>query len=471
MAVTENKNPLKITETVLRDAHQSLIATRMTTEDMLPIVGKMDQVGYHAVECWGGATFDACLRFLKEDPWVRLRKLREGFKHTKLQMLFRGQNILGYKPYPDDVVEYFVQKSIANGIDIIRIFDCLNDLRNLQTAVDATKKEGGHAQVALSYTLGDAYTLEYWAKMAKDIENMGADSLCIKDMAGLLIPYESERLVKALKSATDIPVELHTHYTSGVGGMSYLKAVDAGVDIIDTAMSPYAMGTRQPSTEVMVETFRGTDRDTGLDLNLLGEIADYFRPLRERDLESGLMSTKVLGVNIKTLMYQVPGGMLSNLVSQLEEQGASDKFYEVLEEVPRVRKDYGEPPLVTPSSQIVGTQAVLNVLTGERYKMITNESKALLRGEYGQTVMPMNQEVVKKAIGDEEPITCRPADLLEPELPRLEKEMAQWKQQDEDVLSYALFPQVAEEFFKYRAAQQEKIDPAKADTENGAYPV
>ncbi len=465
------KKPVKITETVLRDAHQSLIATRMTTEEMLPIIDKMDQVGYNAVECWGGATFDACLRFLKEDPWVRLRKLRDGFKNTRLQMLFRGQNILGYKPYPDDVVEYFVQKSIANGIDIIRIFDCLNDLRNLQTAVNATKKEGGHAQVALSYTLGDAYTLEYWADTARKIEEMGADSLCIKDMAGLLVPYEAARLVKALKSSSNIPVEMHTHYTSGVGGMTYLKAVEAGADIIDTAISPFAMGTSQPATEVMVETFRGTEHDSGLNMELLGQIADYFRPLREKDLESGLMSTKVLGVNIKTLMYQVPGGMLSNLVSQLDQQGASDKFQQVLEEVPRVRKDFGEPPLVTPSSQIVGTQAVLNVLTGERYKMITNESKALLRGEYGQTVKPMDPEIVKKAIGDEERITCRPADLLEPGLPEFEKKVAPWKQQEEDVLSYALFPQVAEEFFKYRQAQQTKIDPAKADMENGAYPV
>ena len=465
------KKPVKITETVLRDAHQSLIATRMTTEEMLPIIDKMDQVGYNAVECWGGATFDACLRFLKEDPWVRLRKLRDGFKNTRLQMLFRGQNILGYKPYPDDVVEYFVQKSIANGIDIIRIFDCLNDLRNLQTAVNATKKEGGHAQVALSYTLGDAYTLEYWADTARKIEELGADSLCIKDMAGLLVPYEAARLVKALKSSSNIPVEMHTHYTSGVGGMTYLKAVEAGADIIDTAISPFAMGTSQPATEVMVETFRGTEHDSGLNMELLGQIADYFRPLREKDLESGLMSTKVLGVNIKTLMYQVPGGMLSNLVSQLDQQGASDKFQQVLEEVPRVRKDFGEPPLVTPSSQIVGTQAVLNVLTGERYKMITNESKALLRGEYGQTVKPMDPEIVKKAIGDEERITCRPADLLEPGLPEFEKKVAPWKQQEEDVLSYALFPQVAEEFFKYRQAQQTKIDPAKADMENGAYPV
>ena len=464
------KKPVKIVETVLRDAHQSLIATRMTTEEMLPIVDKMDQVGYHAVECWGGATFDACLRFLKEDPWERLRKLRDGFKNTKLQMLFRGQNILGYKPYPDDVVEYFVQKSIANGIDVIRIFDCLNDLRNLQTAVNATKKEGGHAQVALSYTIGDAYTLDYWKNTAKNIEEMGADSLCIKDMAGLLVPNEATRLVTALKQATDIPIELHTHYTSGVGGMTYLKAVEAGVDIIDTAMSPFAMGTSQPATEVMAETFRDTEFDTGFDQKLLGEIADYFRPIREKYLANGLMSPKVLGVNIKTLMYQVPGGMLSNLTSQLKEQGAEDKFYDVLEEVPRVRKDLGEPPLVTPSSQIVGTQAVFNVLMGERYKMATKETKDILSGKYGATVKPFNPDVVQKVLGDNpEVITCRPADLIPDELGTLEKEMEQYKEQDEDVLSYALFPQVATDFFKYREAQEKKVDATIA--KDGSYPV
>ena len=465
------KKPVKITETVLRDAHQSLIATRMTTEQMLPIIDKMDKVGYHSVECWGGATFDACLRFLKEDPWERLRKLRDGFKNTKLQMLFRGQNILGYRHYADDVVEYFVQKSIANGIDIIRIFDCLNDIRNLETAVKACNKEKGHAQVALSYTLGDAYTLDYWKDMAKRIEDMGADSICIKDMAGLLVPYKATELVTALKSATKLPIQIHTHYTSGVASMTYLKAVEAGADVIDTAMSPLAMGTSQPATEVMVETFKGTPYDTGLDMKLLGEIADYFRPIQEEALKSGRINPKVMGVNIKTLMYQVPGGMLSNLVSQLKEAGAEDKYYQVLEEVPRVRKDFGEPPLVTPSSQIVGTQAVLNVLQGERYKMMTKESKKILRGEFGQTVKPFNKEVQKKAIGDEKPITCRPADLIKPQLDNFRKEAAQYIQQDEDVLTYALFPQVATEFFKYREAQQTKVDPAAADTKNKAYPV
>ncbi|MCR5788412.1 MAG: oxaloacetate decarboxylase subunit alpha [Lachnospiraceae bacterium] len=470
------KKPIKITETILRDAHQSLIATRMPTEKMLPILDKLDKVGYHSLECWGGATFDASLRFLKEDPWERLRKIRDGVKNTKLQMLFRGQNILGYRPYADDVVEYFVQKSIANGIDIIRIFDCLNDLRNLQAAVDATIKEKkqsgkGHAQVALSYTLGDAYTLDYWMDTAKKIEEMGADSICIKDMAGLLVPYKAQELITAMKKSTKLPIQLHTHYTSGVASMTYLKAVEAGVDVIDTAISPFALGTSQPATEVMVETFKGTPYDTGFDQNLLAEIADYFRPYREECIESGLLSTKVLGVNIKTLLYQVPGGMLSNMVSQLKEQNAEDKYEEVLKEIPRVRKDLGEPPLVTPSSQIVGTQAVFNVLMGERYKMATKETKAVLRGEYGQTVKPMSEEVINKVIPGEKRITCRPADLIPNELHTLEDEMKQYKQQDEDVLSYALFPQVATDFFKYREAQQTKVDVTAADTANGAYPV
>jgi len=470
------KKPIGITETILRDAHQSLIATRMPTDLMIPIIGKMDKVGYHSVECWGGATFDASLRFLKEDPWDRLRKIRDGFKNTKLQMLFRGQNILGYRHYADDVVEYFVEKSIANGIDIIRIFDCFNDLRNLQAAVNATNKvkqrEGrGHSQIALSYTLGDAYTMEYWMDMAKKIEEMGADSICIKDMAGLLLPYKADELIRAMKSATKLPIQLHTHYTSGVASMTYLKAVEAGVDVIDTAMSPFALGTSQPATEVMVETFKGTPYDTGFDQNLLAEIADYFRPFRDECLENGLLNPKVMGVDIKTLLYQVPGGMLSNMVSQLKEQNAEDKYYDVLKEIPQVRKDLGEPPLVTPSSQIVGTQAVMNVLMGERYKMATGQTKDVLMGKYGQTIKPFNPEVQKKCIGDAEVITCRPADLIPNELEKIEAEMKEWKQQDEDVLSYALFPQVAIDFFKYRQAQQEKVDMGKADTANGAYPV
>ncbi len=470
------KKPIGITETILRDAHQSLIATRMPTDLMLPILDKMDKVGYHSIECWGGATFDASLRFLKEDPWDRLRKIKDGLKNTKTQMLFRGQNILGYRPYADDVVHNFVQKSVANGIDIIRIFDCLNDLRNLQAAVDATnnikKMEGrGHAQIALSYTLGDAYTMEYWMNMAKQIEEMGADSICIKDMAGLLVPYKATELITAMKSVTKLPIQLHTHYTSGVASMTYLKAVEAGVDVIDCAMSPFALGTSQPATEVMVETFKGTPYDTGFDQNLLAEIADYFRPYRDECLANGLLNPKVMGVDIKTLLYQVPGGMLSNMVSQLKEQNAEDKYYDVLKEIPEVRKDLGEPPLVTPSSQIVGTQAVFNVLMGERYKMATDQTKDMLRGKYGQTVKPMSEEVIAKVIPGEERITCRPADLIENEMDKLEAEMKEWKQQDEDILSYALFPQVATDFFKYRQAQQEQVDMTQADTKNGAYPV
>lgn len=470
--MAENKNKrVQIVETVLRDAHQSLIATRMTTEEMLPIIDKMDKVGYRAVECWGGATFDACLRFLKEDPWIRLRKLKDGFKNTKLQMLFRGQNILGYNHYADDVVEYFVKKSVANGIDIIRIFDCLNDIRNLKTAVDACNKEGAESQVALCYTLGDAYTIEYWKDIAKRIENMGAKSLCIKDMAGLLTPYAASSLVGALKETVSLPIDVHTHYTSGVAAMSCLKAVEAGADIIDTAISPFALGTSQPATEVMVETLRGSDYDTGLDLGLLSEISAYFAPLREEYIKNGTLNTKVLGVNINTLRYQVPGGMLSNLISQLKEAGKEDKYLEVLEEIPRVRKDFGEPPLVTPSSQIVGTQAVMNVLSGERYKIVPKESKKIMLGEFGQSVMPFNEEIQKKIIGEETPISVRPADLIEPQLEQFEKECALWKQQDEDVLSYALFPKVAKEFFEYRQAQQTGMDISKADTKSKAYPV
>ncbi|MBQ6376331.1 MAG: oxaloacetate decarboxylase subunit alpha [Lachnospiraceae bacterium] len=463
------KKPVQITETVLRDAHQSLIATRMTTDEMVPIIEKMDKIGFRAVECWGGATFDAALRFLKEDPWIRLRKFKDGFKNTKLQMLFRGQNILGYKPYPDDVVEYFVQKSIANGIDVIRIFDCLNDLRNLETAVRATKKEGGEAQIALSYTLGKAYTLDYWVEKAKAIEDMGADSICIKDMAGLLLPYAATELVTALKENSDLPIELHTHYTSGEASMAYMKAVEAGVDILDCAMSPFALGTSQPATEVLVAAFKGTEYDTGLDLDALAEIADYFRPIREKYLENGLMNPKNMGVNIKTLQYQVPGGMLSNLTSQLAKMNAEDKFYEVLEEVPRVREDMGEPPLVTPSSQIVGTQAVMNVLTGGRYKVVPQETKDLFLGRYGKTTLPVNPEIQKQVIGDEEPITCRPADLLAPGLPEFEKAIEPYKMMDEDVLTYALFPEVAVDYFKYRDAQNTGVDVTRADEENKAY--
>ena len=467
----KTKKPIKIVETVLRDAHQSLFATRMSTEDMLPIVEKMDQVGYYAVECWGGATFDTALRFLKEDPWDRLKKLRAGFKHTKLQMLLRGQNLLGYSHYADDVVDYFCRKCVANGIDNIRIMDCLNDMRNLTTSVKATQAEGGKAIVALVYTLGEAYTLDYWKDVAKRIEDMGADELGIKDMAGLLTPYRAQELVRTLKETVNIPIAVHTHYTAGMASMTYLKAVEAGCDSIDCAISPLSMGTSQPATEVMAEVFRNTPYDPGFNQALLGEIADYFSKIREKALKSGLMSTKVLGVNVKTLQYQVPGGMLSNLIAQLKEAGQEDKYRQVLEEIPRVRKDFGEPPLVTPSSQIVGTQAVLNVITGERYSMTTKEAKRLLQGEFGQTVMQPDPEVKKKIIGDLPCITCRPADLIEPQLSRFQRECAQWKQKDEDVLTYAMFPSVAKEYFTYREAQQTRVDMTVADLKNKAYPV
>ncbi len=452
-----------ITETVIRDAHQSLIATRMTTEEILPALSMMDKAGYHSIEAWGGATFDACLRFLNEDPWERLRKIRQAAPNTKLQMLFRGQNILGYKHYADDVVEYFVQKSIANGIDIIRIFDALNDVRNLQTAINATKKEGGHVQAAISYTISPVHDIPFFVKLAKEYESCGADSICIKDMAGLLIPYEAEKLVSELKKAVKIPIQLHTHYTSGVASMTYLKAIEAGVDVVDCAISPMALGTSQPATETIVKTLEGTKYDTGINLDILSDIADYFKPLREKYLESGLMSTKVMGVDINTLKYQVPGGMLSNLVSQLKQQGKEDKFEEVLKEIPRVREDLGWLPLVTPTSQIVGTQAVLNVIMGERYKMISKETKGIVKGEYGRTPVPIKDEFRKMVIGDEEPITCRPADLIEPELDKLRKEAAEYIEQDEDVLSYALFGQVAEKFFENRRAAKYKIDPDMVD--------
>lgn len=455
-----------ITETVCRDAHQSLIATRMTTEEMLPALPMLDKIGYHSLEVWGGATFDACLRFLNEDPWERLRKVRAAAPKTKLQMLFRGQNILGYRHYADDIVEYFVQKSIANGIDIIRIFDALNDVRNLQTAINATKKEKGHVQAAISYTISPVHNNEFFVKLAKEYENCGADSICIKDMAGLLTPYNAFELVSALKKAVKVPIQLHTHYTSGVASMTYLKAIEAGVDVVDCALSPLAMGTSQPPTEPLVETLKGTKYDTGLDLDALTEVSDYFKPLREKYLESGLMNTKVLGVDINTLKYQVPGGMLSNLVSQLKQQGKEDKFDEVLKEIPRVRKDLGYLPLVTPTSQIVGTQAVLNVIMGERYKMVSNETKGICRGEYGRTPVPIDEEFRKKIIGSEKAITCRPADLLKPELDKMRKECAEWIEQDEDVLSYALFGQVAVKFFEQRRAAKYKVDKDMVDMDN-----
>ncbi len=460
-----------ITETVLRDAHQSLIATRMPTSDMLPILEKLDQVGYHSIECWGGATFDSCLRFLNEDPWERLRTLKKHMPNTKLQMLFRGQNMLGYRHYADDVVQYFVQKSVANGIDVIRIFDALNDIRNLKTAIDAAKKEGAHTQVAISYTLGDVFTEEYYVNYAKQIEEAGADSICIKDMAALLTPYATERLVKALKANVKLPIQLHTHYTSGLASMCLLKGIEAGADVIDTAMSPLALGTSHAPTESMVAALQGTPYDTGLDLMLLTEIRSYFMDLRQKYLDSGLLDPKMLAVDANALIYQVPGGMLSNLLSQLKQAGKEDKLNDVLQEVPRVRKDAGYPPLVTPTSQIVGTQAVFNVIMGERYKTVTKEFKGIVRGEYGRTPVPIDPEFRKKIIGNEQPIDCRPADLLEPELDKIRQECAEWITQDEDVLSYAQFGQVAVKFFERRRNQQYGIDGVHGDAAKQIHPV
>lgn len=460
-----------ITETVLRDAHQSLIATRMPIGDMTPILGKLDQVGFHSLECWGGATFDACLRFLDEDPWDRLRTIRKMCPNTKLQMLFRGQNMLGYRHYADDVLEYFVQRSVANGIDIIRIFDALNDIKNLKVAIKAAKKEGAHAQVAICYTTGPVFTTDYYVEYAKRIADAGADSICIKDMAALLTPYATSELVTALKKAVDLPIQLHTHYTSGLASMCLLKGIEAGADLIDTAMSPLALGTSHAPTESMVAALQGTPYDTGLDLKLLNEIREYFMGLRKKYFESGLLDQSMLATNTKALVYQVPGGMLSNLLSQLKQAGKADRMDEVLQEVPRVRKDAGYPPLVTPTSQIVGAQAVFNVITGQRYRMCTREFKDLIAGKYGTTPVPIDDAFAKSIIGDRERITCRPADLLKPELETLRQECAQWMEQEEDVLSYAQFPQVAKEFFQKRAEKKYGIDAAHANPAQQIHPV
>ena len=454
---------LGITETVLRDAHQSLIATRMSIDEMKPIMQEMDKIGYYSAEVWGGATFDACIRFLNEDPWERLRTIRREMPNTKLQMLFRGQNMLGYRHYADDCVEYFVQKSIANGIDIIRIFDALNDIRNLETAVKAAKKEGGHAQIAMSYTTGDVFTHEYYVNYAKQIEALGADSICIKDMAALLTPYEADALVKALKKEIKIPIQLHTHYTTGLASMRIIKAAEAGVDVVDTAMSPLALGTSHAPTESIVAAFQGTEWDTGLDLVKLGEIREYFMGLRQKYIDSGLLDPKMLATDAKALLYQVPGGMLSNLLSQLKQAGKEDQLNEVLAEVPRVRRDCGSPPLVTPSSQIVGTQAVFNVITGERYKTVTKEFKGVVKGEYGKTPEPIDPEFRKMILKGEEPITCRPADLIPPELDKLREECAEWTEQEEDVLTYAMFPKVAPKFFEARRNKKYGVDGKNSD--------
>jgi oxaloacetate decarboxylase alpha subunit len=462
---------IKITETVLRDGHQSLIATRMTLDEMLPILETLDGVGYHALEVWGGATFDACIRFLNEDPWERLRTIRNRVKNTKLQMLLRGQNLLGYKHYADDMVDEFVKKSIENGIDIIRIFDAFNDTRNLESAVRACKKYGGHAQGCVSYTLSPVHTNDMFIKLGKEIERMGADSFCIKDMAGLLDPYNTHKLIKDLKGALRIPIELHTHATSGLGAMTYMKAAEAGVDIIDTAISPFGEGSSQPSTEPMVYAFRGTEYDTGIDMDGLNKIAAHFKPIREKYIASGLLDPKLMGVDINTLVYQVPGGMLSNLVSQLKQSNAMDKFEDVLREVPRVREDLGYPPLVTPSSQIVGTQAVLNVLAGERYKMIPRELQQVVKGMYGRTTVPIAEEMVKKIIRNAERVTVRPADLIEPELEKTKRLFAEYIEQDEDVLTGAMFPEPAKKFFRYRNAQRYKTDESLLNEEDKVYPV
>ncbi len=446
---------LLITDTILRDAHQSQAATRMTIEDMLPALKTLDEIGYYSVECWGGATFDSCMRFLNEDPWERLRTIKKNMPNTKLQMLFRGQNILGYKHYADDVVEQFCKKSIENGIDIVRIFDALNDPRNLEAAVKFVKEYGGICETAISYTVSPVHNEDYFVKLAMKLEKMGADTICIKDMANLLLPYDAYSLVKKLKENVGVPIHLHTHNTTGTGDMTNLMAAQAGVDIVDCALSPMANGTSNPATESLVATLKGTERDTGLDLNKLSKAAEHFRKVAKDLEERGSLDPKVLHVDTNTLLYQVPGGMLSNLISQLKQMNAEDKYYEVLAEVPRVRKDFGYPPLVTPTSQIVGTQAVLNVVAGERYKMITKESKGLLRGEYGQLPAEVNEEVRKKAIGDAEVITCRPADLLEPELDKYREECKDIAKSEEDVLSYALFPQVAEKFFAVRDGRAE----------------
>ena len=462
-----------ITETILRDAHQSQAATRMRLEDMLPACEVLDNAGYYSLECWGGATFDSCLRFLNEDPWERLRQLKKALPKTKLQMLFRGQNILGYKHYADDVVDEFVRLSIKNGIDVIRIFDALNDTRNLAQAIKSTKKYGGICEVAMSYTVSPVHTEEYFVNLALELEKMGADNICIKDMANLLLPYQAYSLVKKLKEALHPTtlVHLHTHNTTGTGDMVNLKAIEAGCDIVDCALSPLANGTSQPATESLIATLAGTEYDTGIDLNELTKATDHFRGVAAKLQAEGILDPKVLRVDVNTLKYQVPGGMLSNLINQLKQAGKSDKLYEVLAEVPRVREDFGYPPLVTPTSQIVGTQAVMNVICGERYKMCPKESQGLMRGEYGRLPAPVNEEVRRKVIGDQKVITCRPADMLKPELEGYRKEIGQYITQEEDVLSYALFPQVAEKFFKARQAKQLGLDNSVLDTKNNAMPI
>ena len=462
---------VKIMETILRDAHQSQAATRMAIDEMLPICDKLDKVGYYALEAWGGATFDSCLRYLNEDPWDRLRKLRKALPNTKLQMLLRGQNLLGYKHYADDVVDKFCEASIKNGIDIIRIFDALNDPRNMRQAMESTKKYGGTVEAAFSYTTSEVHTVDYFVNLAVELEKMGADIICIKDMANLLLPYKAYELVSRLKEKVRVPIHLHTHNTAGTGDMTNLKAIEAGCDIVDTALSPLGNGTSQPATEPLVATLQGTEYDTGLDLAALNELTVYFKKVAERLTKDGFLSPQVLKVDVNALMYQVPGGMLSNLISQLKQQGASDKLLDVLKEVPKVRADLGYPPLVTPSSQIVGTQAVLNVITGERYKMVTKETKGMLTGEYGKLPIEPKPEVIKKIIGDAPRISCRPADNIKPELDAFREEIKEYIEQEEDVLTYALFPQLAVPFFKRRKAAKFGVDETIYEKNSPVHPI
>ena len=437
---------IKVMETCLRDGHQSLMATRMTTNEMLPIIEKLDSVGYHSLEMWGGATFDAAIRYLNEDPWERLREIKKRAKNTKLQMLLRGQNLLGYRHYPDDIVERFIKKSIQNGIDIIRIFDALNDVRNLQTACAATKKYGGHAQLAISYTISPVHTIEYYKNLALEMQEIGADSIAIKDMSGILLPETASKLVSELKSVLRVPLEVHTHATAGLASMTYIKAVEAGADIIDTAISPFAGGTSQPATESIVRALEGTERETGFDLEILKDIAEYFKPIRAKYIADGTFKPQALMTEPNIVEYQLPGGMLSNLLAQLQMQKAEHKYEDVLREIPKVRADLGYPPLVTPLSQMVGTQAVFNVLTGQRYKLIPNEIKNYVRGLYGKSPVPISEEIKKIIIGDEEVFMGRPADKLAPEYDKLVEETRDFARSEEDVLSYALFPQVAKDF-------------------------
>ncbi len=464
---------IKIMETVLRDAQQSLIATRMSTEKMLPILEEIDSAHFYSIEMWGGATFDAALRFLNEDPWERLREIRKRIKHTKLQMLLRGQNLVGYKHYPDDVVTEFVKRAVDNGIDIIRIFDALNDFRNIETSVKAGKKAGAHVQGAIAYTISPVHTIDTYVKLTKQLIDLGVDSICIKDMAGLLSPSVAYKLVKKMREITDLPIDLHSHYTTGLASMSYLKAIEAGVNIVDTAISPFSMGTSQPPTESIVAALKNTEFDTGLNLHTLNRIAQYFKPIREKYIKNGILDPMILGVDVNALTYQIPGGMLSNLISQLKKLGAIERLEEVLKEVPRVRKDFGYPPLVTPASQIVGTQAVLNVVTGERYKMVPEEVKAYARGEYGKPPVKISDELKEKIIGKEKVMEARPGEILKPGLKKARNAIKEYIEQDEDALTYALFPDVAVNFFKYREAKKYQVDSSLITDSNGvvSYPV